>query len=111
MFHYTRFLLRCAGFYLLGSDVDDVLIENEVFGKKVLHSVLNGTHNMRSLQTLCIVSERLSACEWESFWLAHDPHSMDSVVQLAISTKESFMRKKERRYSGFGQIYCSQGLC
>ena len=39
MFHYTKFLLRCAGRYLLGSGVDDVLIENEVFGKKVLHSV------------------------------------------------------------------------
>ena len=44
MFHYTKVLLRCAGRFFLGSGVDDVLIENEVFGKKVLHSVFNGTH-------------------------------------------------------------------
>ena len=67
MFHYTKSLLRCAGRYLLGSGVDDVLIANEVFGKKVLHSVLNGTHYVRSLQRLCIVSDMLSAPEWESF--------------------------------------------
>ena len=41
--------LRCAGRYLSGSGVDDVLIENEVFGRKDLHSVLNGTHYARSL--------------------------------------------------------------
>ena len=35
----------------------------------------------------------LSVLEWESFWLAHDSHSMDSVVQLTILTKESLMRK------------------
>ena len=56
MFHYTKVLLRCAGRYLLGSGVDDVLIQNEVFGKKVLNSVLNGTYYVRSLQGLFIVS-------------------------------------------------------
>ena len=48
---------------------------------------------MRSLQGLFIESEMLSTLEWESFWLTNDPYFMDSVVQLAISTKESFMRK------------------
>ena len=83
-------LLRCAGRYLLGSGVDEFLIENEVFGKKVLQSVLNETHYVRSLQRLCIVSDMLSLL---SSGIHFDPHSMDSVVQLAISTRESFMRK------------------
>ena len=80
MFHCTKALLRCAGRYLSGSGVDDVLNENEVFGKRDLHSVLNETHYVHSLQGLFIVSEMLSDLEWESFWLVHDPHSMDSVV-------------------------------
>ena len=67
MFHYTKVLLGCAGRYLLGGGVDDVLVENEVFGKKVLHSVLNETHYVRSLQRLCIVSDMLSSLELESF--------------------------------------------
>ena len=40
IFHYTKVLHRCAGCYLLGSGVDVFLIENKVFDKKVLPSVL-----------------------------------------------------------------------
>ena len=93
MFHYTKSLLRCAGRYLLGSGVDDVLIANEVFGKKVLHSVLNGTHYVRSLQRLCIVSDMLSAPEWESFW--SPLHGFNNAISYI--TKGEFHEKGQGR--------------
>lgn len=96
MFHYTKVLLRCAGHYLSGSGVEDAVIESEVFGKQVLHAVLAGSHYVRSLQGLLIVSEVLSALQWESFWLTHDPESVNSVVQTAISVKDSLNSKDKR---------------
>ena len=54
MFHYTKVLLRCAGRYLSGSGAEDALIECEVFGKQVLHSVL--------AESLCKVTPRINDC-------------------------------------------------
>ncbi len=42
MFHMAKVLLRCAGKYLTGSGMEDALIESEVFGKRVLQSLLSG---------------------------------------------------------------------
>ena len=44
MFHYCKVLLRCNGRLLIGNGLDDGLIEADVFGKKVLQSVLAGSH-------------------------------------------------------------------
>ena len=80
-----------------GSGAEDALFEYEVFGKQVLHSVLVGSHYVRSLQGLMIVSEVLSALQWESFWLENDPMSEDSVIQTAIRLKESLNKKKKTK--------------
>ena len=97
MLHYTKVLLRCAGCYLPGSGAEDALIECEVFGKQILHSVLAGSHYVKPLQGLMIVSELLSALQWESFWLKNDPMSEDSVIQTAMRLKESLKKKKKKK--------------
>ena len=68
MFHWVKILLKCAGRYLQGSGVEDALIECDVFGKQTLHSVIEGTHYVRSMKGIIIISDMLSALAWGSFW-------------------------------------------
>ena len=51
-FHWTKILLRCQGRLLRGSGIDDGLVECDVFGPGVKDSALNGSHYVRSL--ICI---------------------------------------------------------
>ena len=44
VFHYAKILPRCVGCYISGSDLNDALIEAEVFGKRTLISILTGSH-------------------------------------------------------------------
>jgi hypothetical protein len=53
---------------LTGTGLDDGLIEAEVFGKKVLQSVLAGSHYVRAFKGMLIVSEVLNHMKWKAFW-------------------------------------------
>ena len=68
MFHYCKVLLHRTGRLLIGTGFDDGLIEAEVFGKKVLQSVLAGSHYVRALKGMLIVSEVLNLMKWRAFW-------------------------------------------
>ena len=83
-FHLTKVLLRCVGRFLTGSGVDDALIEAGVFGKKVLVSVLSGSHYVKSLHGMSVVSEVLSSLAWEAFWKSkeYDPALIQHLKNL-----------------------------
>ncbi len=68
MFHYCKVLVRCTGRLLTGTGFDDGLIEAEVFGKKVLQSVLAGSHYVRAFKGMLIVGELLNLLKWRAFW-------------------------------------------
>ena len=59
---------HCIGKYLRGSGIEDALVETGIFGLKVIELVFGGTHYVRSLRGLLIVSEALSIMQWEAFW-------------------------------------------
>ena len=48
-FHMAKCVQHCIGKYIRGTCLDDALVETQVFGKKVIEQVLNGTHCIRSL--------------------------------------------------------------
>ena len=56
-FHYAKVFLRCAGRYIIGSGIDDALVEAEIFGKQTLNTVLTGSHYYRSLQGMLMIVE------------------------------------------------------
>ena len=60
-FHMANVLLRCAEKYLIGSGIDNAIIESEIVGQKTLVSVLSGGHYVRSFQGMLILSEMLTA--------------------------------------------------
>ena len=53
-FHMAKVAQHCAGKYIKGSGFEDALVENKVFVVKVMESVLNGKHYVRSLILLCM---------------------------------------------------------
>ena len=78
-FHMTKIALKCAGKYLAGSGMDDALVEAEIFGSQVVHSVMNGSHYMQSFQGMLIISEVIQSLQWEAFWAQSDALNFDEV--------------------------------
>ena len=48
------------------SDIEDALIETEVFGNLTLNSMLEGTHYVRSFQGLSVISDVITSLMWEA---------------------------------------------
>ena len=68
-FHLVKAAEHCIGKYLKGSGIEDA---TGTFGIKVVESVLGGTHYVRSLRGLLIISEALTIMQWEAFWQSRD---------------------------------------
>ena len=68
MFHFTKAILRCAGRYLRGSGIEDALIEQDIFGKLTLKTVMEGTHYARSFTGMIMISDMINGLIWEAFW-------------------------------------------
>ena len=64
---FSGFSDDCIGKYIRGSDFDDNLVETQVFGKKVIEQVLNGTHYIRSLRAILILEESIDRLKWDAF--------------------------------------------
>ena len=43
-------------------------METQVFGKKVIVQVLNGTHYIRSLRAILILVDSINRLKWDAFW-------------------------------------------
>ena len=49
-FHIAKCVQRCIGKYIKGTGLEDVLVETDVFGVKVMDSILAATNYVRSLR-------------------------------------------------------------
>ena len=107
--HMEKVLLKCCGRYLVGSGIDDALIEGEVFGKKVLVSVLYGSHYVRSLEGMFVVSEALYMFAWEAFLeTKKGSPEMESVRKLRNCV---LLKKRDQCLAEFDQaLECSRKL-
>ena len=56
--------LHCIGKYIRGSGLDDCLLGPQVFGSKVLESLLSGTNYGRALQGRQILQCSIEAIKW-----------------------------------------------
>ena len=99
MFHNCKVLLCCSGRLLIGTGLDDGLIEAEVFGKKGVQSVLAGSHYVRAMKGMLIISEVLSRLKWEAFWKSNSIDSNAQFIQSIIDFKTSVSSKNLRQNS------------
>ncbi len=60
-FHMIKIVLGCMGKYVEGSGVETALVENEIFGENVVKSVIAGSHYVRSLTGMMLLSEVINA--------------------------------------------------
>ena len=58
-FHMAKVAQHCVCKYIKGSGFEEALVENKVFVVKVMESVLNGKHYVRSLRGLNINTEAI----------------------------------------------------
>ena len=63
----TKVAQHSARKYIRDSGFEDALIETKIFGIKILETVFNGTHYIRSLRGLLIISEAIQSLQWEAF--------------------------------------------
>ena len=87
---------------LIGTGLDDGLIEADVFGKKVVLSVLAGSHYVREIKGMLIISEVLSSLKWKAFWISNIVDTNADLIQLKIDYKTYVSSKKLVKTSNFG---------
>ena len=94
-FHMTKVAQHSAGKYIRDSGFEDALIETKIFGIKILESVFNGTHYIRSLRGLLIISEAIQSLQWEAFWLIHSKEEFKDELEYSEHLFKLF-RNKDR---------------
>lgn len=92
-FHMTKVLLACIGKYLSGSGLENTLIENSVFGSKVVESVLKGSNYIRSLKGIFMLAEVVERLKWKMFL----KDNINAPSQLATDTLEAIKEKNVER--------------
>ena len=95
-FHMTKIALGATGKYVLGCGLDDAVIETKIFGKKTIEAVLGGTHYVRSIRGMPIISAAIQFIKWQAFWELHDPSEYKYELSL-IDTLMDALNEKTRR--------------
>ena len=67
-FLMAKCVQHCIGKYIRGSNLDDPLVETQVFGKNLIEQMLNGTHYIRSLRAILLLVDSINRLKWDAFW-------------------------------------------
>ena len=73
---------HCIGKYIKGIGLEDVLIECKLIGKKTIEQVLNGTHHVRSLRGIIILSEPTEKLKWDAFSKVYGQEKYSNITSL-----------------------------
>ena len=94
-FHIAKVAQHCVGKYIKGSGFEDALVENKVFVVKVMESVLNGKHYVRSLRGLNIITEAILTIKWEAFCKSNNKDDFCTELNTIESLVSSFTIKEQ----------------
>ena len=92
-FHMAKIAQHSAGKYIRDVGFEDALIETKTFGIKVVQSVFDGTHYIRSFRGLLIISEAIHSLQWEAFWLRHSKDKFKDELNYLQQLYQSFINK------------------
>ena len=84
---------HCIGKYIKGTGLEDCLVETGVFGVKVMESFLAGTHYVRSMRGIQIVSNAIEISKWNAFWKIHDKREFEWEITIVQELGEAFKKK------------------
>ena len=66
-FHTAKMSAHSIGKYIRGSGLEESLRQTRVFGAKIVDSVLDGAHYVRSLKGLLILANAVEKLKWSTF--------------------------------------------
>ena len=84
---------HCIGKYIKGTGLEDCLVETGVFGVKVMESCLAGTHYVRSMRGIQIVSNAIEVSKWNEVWKIHDKRQFEWKITIVQELGEAFKKK------------------
>ena len=76
-----------------GSGFQDTFVETKTFGLKTVESVMAGTHYVRALRGLIIISEVIDIMRWEAFWLSRNREDYEVVLKPLDTCKKALQEK------------------
>ena len=99
-FHTAKWLQHSTGKYIRGSGLEESLRQARVFGVKIVDSVLDGTHYVRSLKGLLILANAVEKLKWSAF--------NQTVQSDSIAAFESNVRGLHAAYLSKGWNTCKE---
>jgi len=67
LFHLLKVCLGCIGKHLRGSGAENIWTENEIFGQSTTEGVFLGSHYVRSLELMNLLSGAIERLQWRAF--------------------------------------------
>ena len=92
-FHLAKAVEHCIGKMMKGSGFQDTFVETKTFGLKTVESVMAGTHYVRALRGLIIISEVIDIMRWEAFWLSRNREDYEVVLKPLDTCKKALQEK------------------
>ena len=84
---------HCIGKYIKGSGLEDSLVETNVFGVKVLESVLNGSSYAMCSKGFQILGDVIEQTKWKAFWKIHKDGQVADVTDALNSFSKALISK------------------
>ena len=95
-FHRERILIACIGKFLEVSRVENVFVENEIFGPGVVKTVMNGGHYVRGKRGMTIIYEALHRLQASNFLKVNDFSQFQSFFEKIGEVQELFQANELR---------------
>ena len=89
-FHLEKILITCTGKFLEESGVENVFVENEIFGPGVVKTVMNGGHYVRGKRGMTLISEALHRLQISQFIETNDCSQFQSLFEKIGNVQELF---------------------
>lgn len=93
-----KVVLGSIGKYIDESGAESVLVQNQVFGKAVVNSVLGGTHYVRSLKGILLPSECIEILQWPEFFKVNSLQAYSKNLQM-LKVLKNADSKKDKEHS------------
>ena len=81
-FHLLKIYIGCIGKYLRGSGAESIWIENEIFCSNTTQAVLEGSHYVRSLEEMTLLSDAMEILQWSAFFEKHGAQKYVELLKL-----------------------------
>ena len=92
----AKCVLHCIAKYLNGCGLEDGLVETNIFGIKVLESVISASNYTRVLRGIKILPLAIETVKWQAFWASHNDGNFQEAT-IHIQLMQDAMCSKDRK--------------